>query len=129
MSTQDEEIQKKLEAGSAVEPDLDSIAYQRVFKSISAEPDFHLSPRFTDRVLSKLNTSEGQSANREMYWLAAGVFVLVMAAAVGAFLTGFKPSFGAFKFWNRNVGLFVFGVAFLAAIQWLDKKLFRTTPL
>ena len=64
-----------------------------------------------------------------MYWLAAGIFVLLVAAIVGALLAGFKPGFGAFKFWERYMGLFVFGIVFLALLQWIDKKLIKPTIL
>jgi hypothetical protein len=129
MSNQDEEIQKKLEAGSWVESDIDAHAYKKVFQSISTEPDFHLSPRFADQVLLKIEGIQHKAASREMYWLAAGVFVLVLGAIVGAVFAGFKPGFGAFKFWNSYPGLLVFAIAFLGVIQWVDKKFINTPSL
>jgi hypothetical protein len=122
--TQDEELQNKFLAGE-IGDSLDGIAYKKVFNALSTEPDFNLPINFADKVIKQSEIKEATSTSREMYWLAAGIFTLVVGAVVGALLGGFKPSFGAFKFWASYPGLFAFGLGFVLFIQWLDKKLVR----
>ncbi len=121
MTTRDEELQNKLLTGAA-DNSVDGAAYKKVFKALSTEPAFNLSINFADKLIRQIENKEAKSAAHEMHWLAAGIFLLFMAAIVGAVLSGFKPGFGAFKFWASYPGLFVFGLAFILLIQWLDKK-------
>jgi hypothetical protein len=121
MTTKDEELQNKLLAGTA-DDSVDGIAYKKVFNVLSTEPDFNLPINFADKVIRQIESKEAKSTAHEMRWLAAGIFLLFIGAVVGAVLSGFKPSFGAFKFWASYPGLFVFGLAFILLIQWVDKK-------
>jgi hypothetical protein len=122
MSTQDEELQDNFLTGKT-DDSLDGAAYKKVFNALSTEPHFNLPINFADKVIQQIETKETNSTAREMRWLAAGIFLLIIGAVVGAILSGFRPSFGAFKFWASYPGLFVFGVIFLLFIQWLDKKI------
>lgn len=127
MKTNENEIQERVEKGLYIDNDLDAIAYEKVFQLIPSEPEFYLSPQFADRVLTKIELADKKSAAREMYWLYFGIGILFVGALVGSIMIGFKPSFGAFKFLASYPGLFFFGVAFILLIQWVDKKLVRTT--
>jgi hypothetical protein len=127
MTTQDEELQNKILSGLADDSN-DGIAYKKVINALSTEPDFHLSLHFADNVLRQIERKEQKSTAREMYWLAAGIFVLSVGAVVGAILSGFKPSFGGFKFLASYPGLLAFGLAFILFIQWLDRKIVRPKP-
>jgi hypothetical protein len=122
MSTLDEELQNKFLTGGT-DDSLDGIAYKKVFDAISTEPQFYLPINFADKVVQQIETKEANSTASEMRWLAAGIFLLVIGAVVGAILSGFRPSFGAFKFWASYPGLFLFGLIFLLFIQWLDKTI------
>ena len=124
MTTKDEELQNKLLAGTA-DDSVDGVAYKKVFHALSTEPDFNLPINFADNVIRQIESKEATSTAHEMRWLAAGIFLLFIGALVGAILSGFKPSFGAFKFWASYPGLLVFGLAFILLIQWLDKKLVK----
>lgn len=121
MTTKDEELQNKFLAGAA-DDSVDAVAYKKVFHALSTEPDFNLPINFADKVMKQIEIKEARSTSREMYWLAAGIFLLFIGAFVGAILSGFKPSFGAFKFWASYPGLFVFSLSFILLIHWLDKK-------
>lgn len=121
METKDEELQHKIIAGGT-DGSADGVAYKKVFDSISTEPDFNLPFNFADTVIKNIETKEAKSTTYDMRWLAAGIFVLLLGAVIGAVLGGFKPNFGAFKFWASYPGLFAFGSAFILFLQWLDKK-------
>jgi hypothetical protein len=121
MTTKDEDLQNKYLAGAA-DGSVDGAAYKKVFHALSTEPDFNLPINFADKVIRQIESKETKSTAHEMRWLAAGIFLLFIGAVVGAVLSGFKPSFGAFKFWASYPGLFVFSLAFILLIQWLDKK-------
>jgi hypothetical protein len=121
MTTKDEELQNKFLTGMA-DASVDGIAYKKVFHALSTEPDFNLPINFADKVIKQIERKEAKSTAYEMRWLAAGIFLLFIGAVVGAVLGGFKPSFGAFKFWASYPGLFVFSLIFILLIQWLDKK-------
>jgi hypothetical protein len=122
MSRQDEELQNKFLTGGT-DDSLDGTTYKKVFDAISTEPHVNLPINFADKVVQQIETKEANSTGKEMRWLAAGIFLLVIGAVVGAVLSGFRPSFGAFKFWESYPGLFVFGLIFLFFIQWLDKTI------
>jgi hypothetical protein len=122
MKTKDEELQNKIIAGGT-DGSADGLAYKKVFDAISTEPDFSLPFNFADTVITQIESKDAKSTTYDMRWLAAGIFVLFLGAVVGAVLSGFKPNFGAFKFWASYPGLFAFGLAFILFIQWLDKKL------
>jgi hypothetical protein len=124
MTTRDEELQNKILSGLADDSN-DGITYKKVINALSTEPDFHLPINFVDNVLRQIEVKEQKSTSHEMYWLIAGIVVLSVGAIIGALLSGFKPSFGAFKFWASYQGLFAFGLAFLLLLQWIDKKLVR----
>lgn len=121
MTTKDEDIQKKFLAGTP-DDSVDGVAYKKVFHALSKEPDFNLSINFADKVIRQMESKEAKSTAHEMRWLAAGIFLLFIGAIVAAILSGFRPSFGAFKFWASYPGLFVFSLTFILLIQWLDKK-------
>ncbi len=122
METKDEELQKKILAGGA-DDSADGLAYRKVFHAISTEPNFNLPINFADTVIKQIENREAKSVAYDLRWLAVGIFVLLLGAVVGGVLSGFKPSFGAFKFWASYPGLFVFSLAFILFLQWLDKKL------
>ena len=121
METKEEELQHKIIAGGT-DDSADGLAYKKVLHAITAEPNFNLPINFADRVIRQIENKEAKSTNYDMRWLAVGIFVLFLGAVIGAILSGFKPNFGAFKFWASYPGLFAFGLAFVLFLQWLDKK-------
>jgi hypothetical protein len=124
MNIHDEELQDKILSGMA-DDSRDGVAYKKIFHALTSEPDFNLPVHFADKVIREIEAKEEKSVAREMYWLAAGIFTLSVGAVIGALLSGFKPSFGAYKFLASYPGLIGFGLALIVLIQWLDKKLVR----
>jgi hypothetical protein len=121
MKTKDEELQNKIIAGGT-DGSADGLVYKKVFDAITVEPSFNLPFNFADTVIKQIENREAKSTAYDLRWLAVGIFVLLLGAVVGGVLSGFKPSFGAFKFWASYPGLFAFGLAFILFLQWLDKK-------
>jgi len=127
MTSHEESLQQQLEEGKLLSANAETRAYQKVFDALKQEPAFELPLHFEDCILQKIEANEKHAERRETYWLVAGVVSLVIAAIIGAVLVGFKPSFGAFAFLSRYTGLFVFAVAFILLLQWLDRKIVHRT--
>lgn len=123
----DEELQERIEQGDHSNSK-DAKAYRLVFAALRREPDFRLRTNFADRVARRALHVEAQSSH-EIIWLLLGLFSFVVALGIATYLTGFKPSLGAFEFVSSYPGLFVFGVLFVGLLQWVDKRIIRkTTP-
>lgn len=123
MTTKDEELQNQIEKSSSHAEGVDAYAYKKVFDVLNQEPDFLLPGNFADRVIQKIETKKESSS--DFIWFGVGIFMFAIAAFVAIVLTDFKISFGALKFIAGYPGLFIFGIAFILVLQWLDKKLVR----
>jgi len=121
MKRAEEELQHQIENGLVNESD-DARAYQRVFDALKKEPDFHVSLPFADRVLAIIEKKEEK---RDYWWMAAGIFLTVIALIVSLALTSAHWTAGAFTFLSGYPGLVVFGIAFILFLQWVDKKVIR----
>lgn len=128
MNLPDEDLQNKME-GNRPDVSEEGLAYKKVYAALSIEPEFRLSANFADNVVRQIDAKQARTATREMYWLAAGVGLLFTGALVGALLSGFRPTFGVFRFFGTYPGLFAFGTLFLLFLHWVDKKLVRTPTL
>lgn len=120
----DEQFQESIERGDNL-PSREGKVYRTVFNALRREPEFALPPSFADRVLSRL--TEKQSS-RDIVWLYMGLGSMVIALIVAVALSGFKPDFaflGTFSFLSSYKGLLVFGIAFIAMLQWIDRKFVR----
>jgi hypothetical protein len=124
MNRYEEELQKKIEAGQSPEgDDLDIKSYQQVFSALKTKPETKLSRNFSEQVISRVLVKQKRDASRDMFWLGGGIFFLVIAFIVAIVLTGFKFEFGFLKDISGYTGIFVFGIAFIAMLSWLDKRL------
>jgi len=121
MKRAEEELQHQIENGLVNESD-DARAYQRVFDALKKEPDFHVSLPFADRVLAIIEKKEEQ---RDYWWMAAGIFLTVIALIVSLALTSAHWTAGVFTFLSGYPGLVVFGIAFILLLQWVDKKVIK----
>ena len=117
----DEDIQQRVEQGNHSD-DRETRAYVRIFDALNREPDFSLPVSFASRVASRVMAGR---SSRDIYWLYAGLAACVMAMLVAVLMTGFKLDFGAFKFISGYPGFITFAIAFVAALQWLDKSIVR----
>lgn len=123
----DEELQEQIERGDHSDSK-DAKAYRLVFAALRREPAFRLRTTFADRVARRAFQVEARSSH-EIVWLLLGLFSFVVALGLAMYLTGFKPSFGAFEFVSSYPGLFLFGALFVGLLQWVDKRIIRkATP-
>jgi hypothetical protein len=121
MKLADEELQNKIEQGLA-ESNADAQAYKQVFKILKRDPEFNLPIQFADRLVSVLEKKEEK---RDYYWLAVGILFSIISLIVAVVLVAERWSINAFSFLSSNVGLVVFGILFVALLQWIDKKVVR----
>lgn len=122
----DEELQIRMEKGLPGES-LDERSYRKVFEALKKEPGYELSPSFARQVVGRIEAASQKASSRDIFWLSAGLVSFVIATAVAVYLTGFNLSFGVLKFISGYPGLFVFGLIFILALQWVDKKLIHKT--
>jgi hypothetical protein len=121
MKRSEEELQNLIEKGLVNESD-DARAYQRVFDALKKEPDFHVSLPFADRIIALIEKKEEK---RDYWWMAAGIFLIVVTLVVTLVLTRIHWTTGVFTFVSGYPGLVVFGVAFILMLQWVDKKVIK----
>lgn len=128
MKHADEELQEKAERGETG-TSVEERAYRKVFEVLKKDPDFHVSLPFADRVLARIE-AERTSTQRDYWWMAAGIFLAVAGVAVTIVLTKATWTTGIFTFISGYRGLLIFGVAFILALQWIDRKIVRkqTSP-
>ena len=120
----DEELQKSVESGNKFSgDDLDAKAYQEVFTHLRKKPDTNLPGDFADKIIARVIEQKRRSSSRDFYWLAGGVFLLIVAMIVAVVLSGFKPGLGFLKGISSYAGVFAFGIAFIIFLNRLDKKL------
>ena len=122
MKRSEEELQNQIEKGLVDESSEDARAYQRVFDALKKEPDFHVSLPFADRIIALVDTKEEQ---RDYWWLAAGIFLIVIALIISLVLTSAHWTSGVFTFVSGYPGLIGFGVAFILLLQWVDRKVIK----
>ena len=123
MTNKDEETQNQFEQNHPASDRIDAYAYKKVFDVLKQEPDFQLPANFADRIMARLEAR--RESSKDFVWLGIGIFSFVIAGVVAVVLTGFSLNFGAFKFITGYPGLIVFGIAFVLALQWVDKKVVR----
>lgn len=105
---------------------LDAQAYQKFSDALKREPEYTLPVYFADRLLTLVESKEKAKENsRDNLWLGLGLLSLVIALVVAFVLTEFKASVGAFRFFSGYQGLIFFGIAFILALHWLDRKVIR----
>ena len=121
MNRTEEELQKQIENGLVSESD-DARAYQRIFEALKKEPDFHVSLPFADRIVALIERKEEK---RDYWWMAGGIFLIVVTLIVSLALTEIHWTTGVFTFVSGYSGLIIFGISFIFLLQWIDKKIIR----
>jgi hypothetical protein len=121
----DQELQELVERGSS-QGDRDSRLYHSVFKALRTETDYVLPADFAERVIAAV---KARYSSRDMVWFTGGVFLIIIALVVAVMVTGFSFTFGAFTFLSGYPGLVIFGVAFILALQWIDRRWIRKSVL
>jgi len=126
MNHKDEELQTQFEHGDFPGEGIDVQAYQKVFDALKHEPDYDLPVYFADRLVTLVESKEKAKENlRDNFWLGLGLLSFVIALIVAFALTNFILSAGAFRFLAGYRGLIIFGIAFIAMLNWADRKIIR----
>jgi hypothetical protein len=120
----DEELQKSLELGQIPQgDDLDLSAYRAVFKALEKAPESGLSKNFADKIVAKVIAKRKKSESRDFFWFGVGIFCLVITFIIVFAIAAPKLHLGFLRDMSGYSGLLVFGVVFLLALNWLDKKM------
>ena len=126
MNQFEEELQKKIERGElAPGEDLDVKAYQEVFRVLKKEPDYKLSARFAENVVSKISERHNRSLSKDYFWFFSGLFFFLLASAITLMFTNFRLDFGFLNGMSEYKSLAIFGAAFIVFINWLDKRVVK----
>ena len=124
MSAKDEEWQEAAEQGRRIDPDnIDEKAYSEVFRVLKRDPGYTPRAGFAERVAASVVARKAARNYRDYLWFGAGILVL-LAASIGTVLysglsLNFLSGMADYK------GLAIFGVIFVALLNWLDKRLVR----
>jgi FtsH-binding integral membrane protein len=119
MNLPDEELQSNLEKGQPADDSIDSRAYQKIFDTLKKEP-YTLPYSFADNVLYRMESKKNLS--KDYFWFGIGLLAFAVAAVIAAVLANFRLDLGAFKFIRGYRGLFLFAVAFIALLHYIDKR-------
>ena len=126
MKSFEEELQHQKEASASPLDDMDVHAYRKVFDALAQEPDYTLPMNFADRMVRLVEAKEqAKEISRDNFWMGLGLFIFLAGLVFAIAVTDFKFSAGAFRFLAGFPGLVIFGIVFILALQWLDKKVVR----
>lgn len=120
MNRNEEELQKLIEAGDSPG---DAIAYKKIFTALSKSPEVSLPHDFADKIVSRVIENQKQSDARDLFWLGTGLFSLLVAFIGTIVYTGFRLNLGFLEEMSGYSGLFVFGVAFIILLHWVDRRI------
>ncbi len=115
------ELQRNVEQGK-VANDIDAKAYEVVFDALKKEPDYRLPSGFADRVVKIAAQRSSGSASTEFIWLGIGVFLLIVAMIIVMTKITLPSDFGFLSTMSSYAGLFIFGIVFIGALQFIDRK-------
>jgi uncharacterized protein with beta-barrel porin domain len=125
MSPYEEELQKRIEQGQEDRnTGVDARAYQEIFRALKKDPGYSLPGNFAERTAGKV-LQEKSAASSDALWFGIGIFLLTVSLLVALFFSGFSLNFGFLEGMTDYKGLLVFGILFVAFLNWLDKKLLK----
>jgi len=126
MNSFDEELQKSIETNlNQKGDDRDAAAYREVFRIISREPRSVLTSSLVDKVVKKIIARKKRETRQDFIWLSFGVLFLMTGLIVTAVLAGLRFEMGFLKEMSDYAGIFIFGVAVIAAFNWIEKRKFK----
>ena len=129
MNPKDKEIQKKFESGNYPHgDDLDTRAYNTVFRALETDPAYRLSANPSE-VVARIRAREKRRELRDYLWFAGGLSFLAISFLLTVLYTGFRLNWGFLNALADYKGLFVFGAGVIALLNWLDKRLLRARLL
>ena len=126
MNSYEEELQKNLEKSESSDADgLDVKAYQEVFRALKKDPGYELSSSFAQTVIARMISEQQSKSSKDYFWFGAGIFFLAVAFLGTILFIGFRFDFGFLNGMSDYAGLAVFGIAFIAILNWLDNRLIK----
>ena len=129
MSREDEELQRRIEAGQQPEG-VDGQAYVKVFSALKREPEMRISPAFADKVVQRaLALSQAKDSKRDMWWLGLGIFFLTLAFIIAFAFVGFRMNLGFLRILGDFKWLLLCGGVLIWIFNMIDKKLVKPTNL
>jgi hypothetical protein len=127
MSLNDEELQKRIEAGLFEVNDPDSSAYQNVFNALNKQPKVSLPLNFADKVIQRIIEKRDARQTGDFIWFGIGLFFwLGGCAAAIAFVSqsvSLKINFGFLSAMSGMKWFFVLAVLLFGFFNWLDRKI------
>ncbi|MEX2230820.1 MAG: hypothetical protein WD824_01570 [Cyclobacteriaceae bacterium] len=130
MNSYEEELQKNPEKGESSDADgLDIKAYQEVFRALKKDPGYEISSSFAQTVVARMISKQQSKSSKDYFWFGAGIFFLAIAFLATILFIDFRFDFGFLTGMADYAGLAVFGIAFIAILNWLDKRLIREKHL
>ena len=127
MSPHEEELQRNAELKKLTGTDPDTEAYQVLFEALEKPVDYSLPPGFTDRVLGRIVEKRKTESARDLFWLSAGVFLLVVSFVVALVMADFALSLGFLMGMSSYAGVFLFGILFIGLLNWIDHRLRKSS--
>lgn len=130
MKSFEEELQHQEDSISPPHHEMDVHAYRKVFDALAHEPEYTLPLNFADRMVHLVEAKEhAKEISRDKFWMGLGLFAFLGGLVFAIAVTDFKISAGAFRFLAGYPGLVIFGIVFILALQWIDKKIIQRNTL
>lgn len=98
----------------------------QIESALSREPDFQLPSNFADRMVSMIETARTREQRQEIFWIGIAALLFLAALVVVIAVTDFKiVTDSKISFISNNFGLVGFSIAFIAILNWMDRKLLQ----
>jgi hypothetical protein len=125
MNPWEEDLQNEIERNDRPDSDdLDAQSYRVVFRALKKDdPAKQLSRSFEDRIIALVLEKRRREERRERFWFGFGVFLIFIAFVVAIVMTSFSLNFGFLNAMADYKGLALFAIAFIALLNWIDRKL------
>ena len=133
MSEYEEGLQNRAEREQLTPGDgPDEKAYWEVFRVLKKDPGYTLDAGFAERVTAFVQARKRWQNTRDFIWFGAGSLVLLVVfggtllyAGFNLHLHGFTLDLGFLSVMSDYKGLAIFGLLFIAMLNWIDKNLIR----
>ena len=97
----------------------------RIERILEKEPAFKLPNDFSEKMIGKIEARYGSERKWELILMISGGLLFIIALIVVLALTDFTFTFGALTFLSGNIELIIFGILFITALHFVDKRLLR----
>jgi len=105
--------------------DLGNIAYMSLFQALPKLEEYSVPTDLADVVMKKIEERQKRSLLRQdFFWFWVGIFLLLYGGVYAAIKTEFKIEFGFIDGFAYK-GVLLFGICFIAALNYLDRFIRR----